>query len=153
MERLDLSTRIPLAKISWQGWDMIKGIDHIGIAVRSIEEVKNFYEKGLKIPIEKPEDLPKQGVRIAMLRIGGITMELIEPLSDSSPVSKFLSKRGPGLHHICFQVDNIEQESERLREEGVKFVEGASDVGVGGSKVIFIHPASAGSVLFEFVEV
>ena len=132
---------------------MIKGIDHIGIAVRSIEEVKNFYEEGLKIPIEKSESIPEQEVRIAMMRIGGIKMELIEPLSDSSPVSKFLSKRGPGLHHICFQVDNIKQESERLREAGIKMVERASDIGAGGSTVLFIHPTSSGSVLFEFVEV
>lgn len=132
---------------------MIKGIDHIGIVVKNIEDVKNFYEKGLKIPIEKSKSIPEQGVRVAMMHVGGIKMELIEPLSDSSPVSKFLSKKGPGLHHICLQVNNIEQASKRLRDAGVKMVEGASDVGEGGSKVLFIHPSSSGNVLFELVEV
>jgi methylmalonyl-CoA/ethylmalonyl-CoA epimerase len=132
---------------------MIKGIDHFGIVVRRIEDVKDFYEKGLGIPIGKSESIPEQGVRIAMMRIGGIRMELIEPLSDSSPVSKFLSKRGPGMHHICFQVDNIERTSKRLNEAGVKMIERASGAGAGGSKVLFIHPSSSGHVLFEFVEV
>ncbi len=132
---------------------MIKGIDHIGIVVRSIEDVKNFYQEGLKIPVEKSKGIPEQGVRVAMMHVGELRMELIEPLSDSSPVAKFLSKRGPGLHHICLQVNNIEQASKRLREAGVKMVERASDVGEGGSKVLFIHPSSSGNVLFELVEV
>lgn len=132
---------------------MIKGIDHIGIAVRNIEEVERFYMEGLKIPIEEKAEIPEQGVRIAMMRVGGIKLELIEPLSDSSPISKFLAKKGPGLHHICFRVDSINQESKALKKAGFRIVESASDVGAGGSKVLFIHPSSSGSVLYEFVEV
>lgn len=131
---------------------MIKGIDHIGIAVRSIKEVKNFYTEGLKIPIEKLEEIPEQGVRVAMMRVGEVKLELIEPLSDSSPISKFLTRKGPGLHHICFQVDDIKKEAERLKKENIPLVESASQIGAGGRKVLFIHPSSSGNILYEFVE-
>ncbi len=131
---------------------MIKGIDHIGIAVRSIEEVERFYVEGLEIHIEKKTEIPEQGVRVAFMRIAGIKLELIEPISDSSPISKFLMKKGQGLHHICFQVDNIEKQAEKIKRAGFKIVDNASDVGAEGSKVLFIHPSSSGNVLYEFVE-
>lgn len=130
----------------------MKKIDHIGIAVRSIEEMEKVYMDGLGIKITKKVEVPEQRVKIAIMDIGGVKIELVEPKDESSSIANFLRKKGQGIHHICFEVDDIDAEEERLRRAGVAIIENASDVGAGDSKVLFIHPSSSGGVLFELIE-
>ncbi len=130
----------------------MKKIDHIGIAVRSIEEQEKVYTDGLGIKITRKIEVPEQRVRIAVMEVGGVKIELVEPNDDSSPIANFLRKKGQGIHHICFEVDDIDAETERLKRAGIAIIENASNVGAEGSKVLFIHPSSSGGVLFELIE-
>ena len=131
---------------------MIKKIDHIGIAVTNIEEKEKIYREGLGIEIAEKVTVPEQKARVAIMHVGEVKLELVEPISESSPIAGFLKKKGEGIHHICFEVEDIAAESARLKKAGMKIIESASEVGAGGTKVLFIHPSSTGSVLFELVE-
>ncbi|MEW5807765.1 MAG: methylmalonyl-CoA epimerase [Acidobacteriota bacterium] len=131
---------------------MLEKIDHIGIAVRSIEERERFYVEGMGLRIDEKALVPEQHARIAIMRIGGIKLELVEPTDPSSPIAGFLNRRGEGIHHICFEVKDIEDGKRKLERAGFKIVENASSVGYGGSKVLFIHPSVTGSVLYELVQ-
>ncbi|MEO0101802.1 MAG: VOC family protein, partial [candidate division WOR-3 bacterium] len=92
---------------------MIKKIDHIAIAVSNLKEAARFYEENLGLKLSGEENLPEQGVKVGFIQIGEVRIELVEPLSPTSPISKFLAEKGPGLHHICFEVDDIEKELSR----------------------------------------
>lgn len=130
---------------------MIDGIAHIGIAVRSIDEARGFWE-ALGLYVEHVEDVPQEGVRVAMIPCGGSRIELLEPLRDDSPIATFLAKRGPGIHHLCLASDDVTGDDGRLREAGVQLLRAAPTVGAGGSKVQFVHPQSAGGVLVELAQ-
>ncbi|MEO0086559.1 MAG: methylmalonyl-CoA epimerase [candidate division WOR-3 bacterium] len=130
---------------------MIKKISHIAIAVKSIEEARNFYEEILGLKIEKIEEIPERKVKVAFIPIGETRIELVEPISEDSPIKKFLEERG-GIHHICFEVKEIEREMARLKEKGIKFTSEQPEKGAEGNLVCFIHPKSSYGVLIEFNE-
>jgi len=127
-------------------------IDHIGIATDGIAEVANFYREALGLKIEEIEEVAEQKVRVAMLPIGESRIELLEPTTDDSPISKFLAKRGPGIHHVAIQVENIRESLRKMKEEGARLIDEEPRTGAGGCLVAFVHPSSTGGVLVELVE-
>jgi len=130
---------------------LIKRVDHIGIAVRSITEGRKLYElMGLRV--EQIEEVPYDGVRVAMIPCGETRIELLEPLSPDSPVAKFLDKRGPGIHHVCLATDDVRAVSDELREQGIQVIRPEPTQGAGGCWVQFVHPKSTGGVLLELSE-
>jgi methylmalonyl-CoA epimerase len=130
---------------------LIKRVDHIGIAVRSIAEGRKLYElMGLRV--EQIEEVPYDGVRVAMIPCGETRIELLEPLSPDSPVAKFLERRGPGIHHVCLEADDVRAVSDELREQGIQVIRPEPTQGAGGCWVQFVHPKSTGGVLLELSE-
>jgi methylmalonyl-CoA/ethylmalonyl-CoA epimerase len=127
-------------------------IDHIGIATDSIAEVATFYREALGLKIEEIEDVAEQKVRVAMLPIGESRIELLEPTTSDSPISKFLAKRGPGIHHLAVQVEDIRESLRKMKDEGVRLIDEEPRTGAGGCLVAFVHPSSTGGVLVELVE-
>jgi methylmalonyl-CoA/ethylmalonyl-CoA epimerase len=127
-------------------------IDHIGIATNGIDDAARFYLETLGMQIEHVEEVASQKVRVAMLPLGESRFELLEPTSDDSPISKFLAKRGPGIHHIALRVENIRASLAELKEKGARLIDEEPRTGAGGCLVAFIHPSSTGGVLLELVE-
>lgn len=127
-------------------------IDHIGIATRQIGESLAVWVDALGLQVESTEEVPDQGVRVAMLPMGETRVELLEPLSDDSPVARFLAKRGPGIHHVAIRVADVCAELAKLRENGARLIDEVPRVGAGGCLVAFVHPSSTGGVLIELVE-
>lgn len=127
-------------------------LDHVGVAVRSLEEALAPYEKGLGLTVVDIEELPTEKVRVAFLPMGDTRLEFLEPTGDDSPIARFLQRRGEGIHHLCFQVDDLEATLERLRKAGVELVDEKPRAGAGGSRVAFIHPRGMAGVLVELVE-
>ena len=127
-------------------------IDHIGIAVKSLETASNKYHSGIGLSIEKPINVKEHKVRMVILSIGESKIELLEPTEKSSPINKFLDKRGEGIHHICFKVSNIKEKLEALKKVGVQVLEDVSSSGYKGQKIVFLHPKSTHGVLIELVE-
>jgi methylmalonyl-CoA epimerase len=130
---------------------VIPGIDHIGIAVRSIAEARGFYE-ALGLRIERIEEVPREMVRVAMIPCGASKIELLEATSPDSPIAKFLEKRGPGIHHICFASTDVAADDAALRAAGVELLRETPTPGAGGTLVQFVHPKGAGGVLVELAE-
>ncbi len=127
-------------------------IDHIGIATRELKEATAVWRDALGLRVEFTEDVAEQGVRIAMLPIGETHIELLEPLTQESPVGKFLEKRGPGIHHIAIRVDDIEATLGQLKEKGARLIDETPRIGAGGCLVAFVHPSSTNGVLLELVQ-
>ncbi|HEX9665837.1 MAG TPA: methylmalonyl-CoA epimerase [Thermodesulfobacteriota bacterium] len=129
-------------------------VNHIAIAVRNIEEAEKLYETALGLKVTHREVVEEQGVRASMLETaaGDTTIELLEPIGENSPIFKYLEKRGEGIHHICFKVDDIESALERLKNQGIKSINDAPRPGVDGTKVAFLHPKALKGVLIELVE-
>ena len=130
---------------------MIRGIEHIGIAVRSIDEARGFYE-AMGLEVTAIEEVPREGVRVAFIPCGGSRIELLEPLDGDSPVAKFLERRGPGMHHLCLSSDDVHADDSQLREAGVRVLRDRPSPGAEGATVQFIHPSSSGGVLVELSE-
>ncbi|MEM7479533.1 MAG: methylmalonyl-CoA epimerase [Acidobacteriota bacterium] len=130
---------------------MIHGVDHIGIAVHSIDEAKGFY-RTLGLEIEAIEEVPQEGVRVAMIDCGNTHIELLEATSPDSPVAKFLDSRGPGIHHLCLASSDVKADDAALREQGYRVLRPEPTRGAGGCWVQFVHPKSAGGVLLELSE-
>ncbi len=126
----------------------MKKIDHIGIAVKNLDEAITTYQK-LGFKVSDIEEVPSQKVRIAFANIGGSKIELLEPTSEKSSVAKFIQKKGEGLHHIAIEVQNIEQKLKSLKDAGISLIDQKPRLGVGGNKIAFIHPKSANGVLIE----
>ena len=127
-------------------------IDHIGIATKSIDDVIEFYRDALGLAVSEPEIVEEQRVRVVMLPVGKSRFELLEATSNDSPISKFIEKRGPGIHHVAIQVDDIRAALDRLREKGAKLIDEEPRTGAGGCLVAFVHPSSTGGVLLELVQ-
>ena len=127
---------------------MISGLDHIGIAVRSIDEGRRLYES-LGLHVEEIEEVPEEGVRVAMIPCGDSRIELLEPTRDDSPIARFLEKRGPGIHHLCLSSDDVRDDDQRLRDAGLQVLRPEPTRGAGGCWVQFVHPKSTGGVLLE----
>ncbi len=131
---------------------MYEKIDHVAIAVRSLEKALKFYAAALGIHDWTIEEVASQKTRVALLPIGESRIELLEAIDDASPVAAFLSKRGEGLHHICFQVSDLNKELHRLKKSGARLIDTEPRSGAGGCLVAFIHPSSAAGVLIELSE-
>ena len=131
---------------------MIKGIDHVGIAVKSIDEAKKFWVDTLGLKLSRIEEVPGQKVRVAILEAGGTTIELLEPTSPDSPVQRFIEKRGEGLHHLTLQTDNLAERLKKLKAANVGLIDEQPRIGAGGAKIAFLHPKSAHGVLVELCE-
>lgn len=127
-------------------------INHLGIATKSIDEALRFWADALGLENVHTETVEDQKVRVAMLPIGESRVELLEPISNDSPISKFLEKRGGGIHHIAVEVDDIEAVLARLKANGMRLIDEAPRVGAAGCLVAFVHPASTNGVLLELVQ-
>jgi LAO/AO transport system kinase len=128
-----------------------RGIAHLGVAVASIAEARALYEL-LGLCVTHVEEVPHEGVRVAFIPCGDSAIELLEPLSDESPIAKFLAQRGPGIHHLCLRSDDVRADDARLRAAGLKLLRPEPTRGAGGCWVQFVHPKSAGGVLLELAE-
>jgi methylmalonyl-CoA/ethylmalonyl-CoA epimerase len=133
-----------------------KAINHIGIAVNSLEASREFYEKTLGARFEGVEEVADQRVRVAFYLVGPagaeVRLELLEPPSPDSPVAKFIEKRGEGLHHVAFTVDDIQRRLEALKEGGVRLIDESPRMGAHHTRIAFLHPKSSGGVLTELCE-
>ena len=129
---------------------MLKQIDHLGIAVRSIDEARSFFEKVLGLSCEGEEVVESQQVKTAFFAIGDVHLELLEPISDDSPIAKFLEDRGEGIHHIAYRTDDIEKQLEQAKEGGCRLIHEMPIDGAGNKEVAFLHPESTCGVLMEF---
>ncbi len=130
----------------------IKNIDHIGIAVKSIEQAGKFYTDILGLDIEDIETVAEQKVNVAFIPITDSEVELLESVEPDGPVAKYIEKRGEGIQHIAFRVDNIEQCLEELKEKGVRLIDQTPRHGAGGARIAFIHPKETNGVLVEICE-
>jgi methylmalonyl-CoA/ethylmalonyl-CoA epimerase len=130
---------------------LIRKIDHVGVAVKSLEEAVKTYE-ALGFEVEEIEEVAEQKVRVAMLPAGESRVELLEATSEDSAIAKFISSRGEGIHHIAINVENIEEALNKAKEAGLRLIDEKPRIGAGGKKVAFVHPKSTHGVLLEFVE-
>ena len=124
-------------------------LDHVGIAVRDLEDALTFYRDVLGLDVEPAEDVPSQGVRAHFVPAGAAALELLEATAPDSPVARFLERRGPGLHHITLRVDDIDATIARLKAKGARLIDESPRPGAHGARVAFVHPASAHGVLVE----
>ena len=131
---------------------MINRVDHIGIAVSSLEESIPLFEKLLDTKLNKREAVGSQKVEVAFFKVGGGTIELLAPNSHDSEIKKFIKKKKEGVHHIALNVSNIEQEIKRLEKNGFEFVSKTPMIGANNKRIVFLHPKSTNGVLVEICE-
>ncbi len=131
----------------------IKRIDHVAIIVSDIESAASFWRDALGIELTHVQDVPAEKAHVAFLPVGGSEIELVKPTSDASGLARYLEKRGPGMHHICLEVDDIVGMIARLQEHGVEMINVEPRQSVDGKKYAFVHPKSAGGVMVELYEV
>ena len=127
-------------------------VDHIGIAVSSIDHVLPFYEDTLGLTLLKIEEVVSQGVKVAFLDSGNLKLELLEPLHNESPIASFIEKKGEGIHHIAFGITGIEERIKELQTKGIRMINETPKPGAGGASVAFMHPKSAHGVLYELCD-
>lgn len=130
----------------------IKRIDHIAVLVDDMEKSLAFWRDGLGMELTHVEDVPAENSQVAFLPVGGGEIELVKPTSNDSGLARYLEKRGPGMHHICLEVDDIVEMLERLKEKGIQLINETPQTGLGGRKYAFIHPKSANGVMVELYE-
>jgi methylmalonyl-CoA/ethylmalonyl-CoA epimerase len=128
---------------------MVTKIDHIGIAVKNLEETLKFYGDVLGIKCVSQEVVEEQKVKVAFLPVGDTEVELLESTSEDGPIAKFIEKKGEGIQHIAFKVDNIEEAIRELEEKGVRMIDEKPRYGAGGARIAFLHPKSTSGVLIE----
>jgi methylmalonyl-CoA/ethylmalonyl-CoA epimerase len=131
---------------------MFARIDHVGVAVEDLDAAIALHEATYGMELVHRETVEEQGVEAVLLDVGENHVELLRPLSEDTPVGKFLARRGPGLHHVAYQVQDIEAALSRLRGQGVRLIDETPRTGIRGSRVAFLHPAASGGVLTEIVE-
>jgi methylmalonyl-CoA/ethylmalonyl-CoA epimerase len=131
---------------------MLGRIDHIGVAVEDLDAALELYAEVLGMPVVHRETVTEQGVEAILLDVGENHVELLAPLGPDTPVGKFLAKKGPGLHHVAYQVADIEATLSALRAAGTRLIDETPRIGIRGSRVAFVHPASTGGVLTEIVQ-
>jgi len=131
---------------------VIKKIDHIGIAVKNLDEQVKFYSDVLDLSCSGVEEVADQKVKVAMFPVGEVRIELLQPTTDDSPIAKFLEKNGEGIHHIAYLVTDLEGNLKRLEEQHVQLIDSEPRVGAGGHKIAFLHPRATFGVLTEFCE-
>ena len=131
---------------------MFDRIDHVGVAVQEIDAALNLWRDGLKLEVAHREIVQEQGVEAVLLTVGENHIELLAPLAEDTPVGKFLAKRGPGMHHIAYQVSDIEATLKELSDAGLPLIDKTPRVGIGGALVAFLEPKGTGRVLTEIVQ-
>jgi methylmalonyl-CoA/ethylmalonyl-CoA epimerase len=131
---------------------MLSTIDHIGVAVESIDEALALYRDALGMPLVHRETVSEQGVDAALLDVGDGHIELLQPLSADTAVGRFLARQGSGLHHVAYRVESVSDTLEALRASGLRLIDERPRTGIRGSQVAFVHPASTGGVLTEIVQ-
>ena len=131
---------------------MFSRIDHLGVAVADLDIALALYEGSFGLQVHHREVIEDQGVEAVALQIGETSIELLRPIRDDSPIARFLADKGPGFHHIAYSVDDIEGALARLKDQGVRLVDETPRVGLGGSKIAFVHPKSTFGVLSEIVQ-
>ena len=129
-----------------------RGIHHLGVAVHDLDEAVDTYARLFGGELEHRAQVDEQGVEAAAVLVGAGRVELLAPLGDETPVGKFLAKRGPGMHHIAYQVDDIDAALAGLRDAGVRMIDEQPRIGIRSSRVAFLHPSASGGVLTELVE-
>jgi len=128
---------------------MLDALSHIGIAVRDLEEALGVYRDILGLDTIEIKELPDRGLKVAILDSGNTKVELLEGVSPDSAISRFLDKRGPGIHHLCFKVRNIDQSLKKLSGAGIRLIDKEARAGAEGKPVAFLHPSSTNGVLIE----
>ena len=131
---------------------MLTRINHIGIAVKSLEETIPFYRDQLGMTLLGCEEVTEQKVKVAMLQIGESKIELLEPTADDSPVAKFLEKNGPGVHHVAYETEDVEGAIAHLQGEGARMIDAVPRSGAHGTRIAFVHPKSSNGVLTELCQ-
>ncbi|SNB47333.1 methylmalonyl-CoA epimerase [Geobacter sp. DSM 9736] len=131
---------------------MLEKINHLGIAVNSLDEAIPFYRDNLGMEFQGTEEVAEQKVKVAFLRVGESKIELLEPTSPESPVAKFLEKNGPGIHHVAYEVADIEAAIASLEQEGARMIDRTPRKGAHGARIAFVHPKSSGGVLTELCQ-
>jgi methylmalonyl-CoA/ethylmalonyl-CoA epimerase len=131
---------------------MFARVDHIGVAVDDLDAALALYGGALEMPVAHREVVEQQGVEAVLLDVGENHVELLHPLGPDTPVGRFLAARGPGLHHVAYQVQDIEAALDRLREQGLRLIDEQPRVGIRGSLVAFVHPRATNGVLTEIVQ-
>jgi methylmalonyl-CoA/ethylmalonyl-CoA epimerase len=131
---------------------MLAAIDHVGVAVEDLEAALTLYTESLGMPLVHREIVSEQGVEAALLDVGDGHIELLQPLGPETAVGKFLARRGPGLHHVAYRVADVEQTLAELARGGLRLIDEQPRIGIRGSRVAFVHPASTGGVLTEIVQ-
>ena len=131
---------------------MFTRIDHVGIAVADLDAAVALHEREYGMPVVHRETVTAQGVEAVLLDVGESHVELLRPLADDTPVGRFLARRGPGLHHVAYGVDDIEAALAQLEAQGIRLIDEVPRTGIRGSRVAFLHPSGSGSVLTEIVE-
>ncbi|HEX9079434.1 MAG TPA: methylmalonyl-CoA epimerase [Desulfuromonadaceae bacterium] len=132
---------------------MLTKINHVGVAVFSLDEALPFYRDRLGMAFMGIEEVDEQKVRVAMLGVGESKIELLEPTSGDSPVARFLEKNGPGIHHLAYEVEDVEAAIAKLVAEGARMIDEVPRNGAHGTRIAFIHPKSSGGVLTELCQV
>ncbi|MBW2246269.1 MAG: methylmalonyl-CoA epimerase [Deltaproteobacteria bacterium] len=127
-------------------------IDHLGIAVNSIEDGKNFWTDALGLEFEGSETVEEQKVTTAFFPVGESEVELLESTAPDGPIAKFLEKKGQGIHHVAFRVENIEEALAELKEKGIRLIDEKPRMGAGGAKIAFLHPKATNGILVELCE-
>ena len=127
-------------------------IDHVGVAVDDLDAALALYEGTFGMPVAHRETVTEQGVDAVLLDVGDTHVELLSPLGPDTPVGKFLERKGPGLHHVAYRVDDIEAALAKLKEDGVELIDAEPRTGIRNSRVAFVHPKATGSVLTEIVQ-
>ncbi len=131
---------------------MVKKIDHVGIAVKNLDEALKFYENVLGLKSAGTEVVEEQKVKVAFLPTGDSEVELLEATSEDSPVAKFIEKNGEGIQHIAYRVDDVEAAIAKMKELGMRMIDEKPRYGAGGAKIAFCHPKSTGGVLVELCQ-
>ncbi|MGD9567999.1 MAG: methylmalonyl-CoA epimerase [Sedimentibacter sp.] len=131
---------------------MVQKVDHIGIAVKNLEESLKFYEAALGLKPVGTEVVAEQKVKVAFLPTGDSEIELLEATSEDSPIAKFIEKNGEGVQHIAYRVENVETAIAEMKEKGIRMIDEKPRYGAGGAKIAFCHPKSTGGVLIELCQ-
>jgi len=130
----------------------IRKLNHVAVAVSDLDGAVRLFRDVLGLAVSEPEDVAAQKVRTVMVPLGDTRIELVWPTSDDSPIAKYLSKKGPGLHHLCYEVDDVAATIAAMKDAGLQMIDEEPRDGVHGTKIAFAHPKSAGGVLTEFAE-
>lgn len=131
---------------------MVMKVDHIGVAVKSLDETLKFYQDVLGLKLQDTEVVEEQKVKVAFLPIGDTEVELLESTEEDGPIAKYIAKKGEGMQHIAFRVENIEEAIEDMKSKGVRMIDEKPRYGAGGAKIAFCHPKSTHGVLVELCQ-